>query len=154
VQFNTGLLAGLFAVVSPVLKGDGLMPMLGGECDGRRHGSCRQIQLMASAPAIEGPIKLLPNLALSIQHLIPQTGVIKGHLDTMQIFDAFWHSVSRACAGCADLQHASMHLNVERQDMAAQIRANAVLHEDVPERGTRDRLDVALILSRKAVDRE
>jgi hypothetical protein len=46
-------------------------PMLGGECDGRRHGSGRQIQLMASAAAIEGPIELLPNLALRIQHLIP-----------------------------------------------------------------------------------
>src|SRR5687767_10077063 len=55
-------------------------PLLGGECDGRRHGSRRQIELMASAPAIEGPIELLPNLSLSIQHLIPQTGVIESHL--------------------------------------------------------------------------
>jgi hypothetical protein len=38
--------------------------------------------------------------------------------------------------------------------MAAQVCANPVLHEDVPERGTADRLNVALILSRKTVDRE
>ena len=51
-----------------------------------------------------------------------------------------------------DLQHAVVYLDVESQDMAAQIRQHVVAHEDIPKRLSVRRLDVALKRAGESID--
>jgi hypothetical protein len=44
----------------------------------------------------------------------------------MEVFDTFWHPVRCSGTARADLQNAAVHLYVERQNVAAQICANAL----------------------------
>ena len=62
--------------------------------------------------------------------------------------------MQRAGSGGAYLEHAALHLDVERQDVAAQICQHVVRHERIPERGSVLGTDVALVGAGEAVHRK
>jgi len=71
------------------------------------------------------PCELLAHGAFGVEHLIAKTILIERRLHAMQILDAFGHPVRGARARRADLQHAAMDLNIECEDVAAQIGGHA-----------------------------
>ena len=92
------------------------------------------------------------NLTVGVEHLVAQASVIQRGLHRMEILDPLRHAVGGAGAGRADLQDAAMDLDVEGQDVAAQVGEHTVLGQHVPEDVCMLGADVALIRTAEAVD--
>jgi len=79
------------------------------------------------------PCEPLANAPRRIEYLIAQSCRIEGGLNAMQILELLWHSVRGSRTGCRDLQHAAMHLNIEGEDMTADVSEDIVRHQKIPE---------------------
>jgi len=69
---------------------------------------------------------LFSDTPINVQRLTTKPLRIESHLNAMEVFDTFRHPVRSPGAARADLQDASVHLYVERQNVAAQVCQNPV----------------------------
>src|SRR5579859_3461164 len=97
------------------------------------------------------PVESLTHGARCIEHLAAKTGPVDRELCAVQVFKLLRHAMQRACACCAELQHAAVHLDVECENVAAQISEYVVRDEHVPEGVGVLRPDVTLIGACEAV---
>ena len=80
----------------------------------------------------ERPFQPLPYHTVYVQNLIAQSLRIERGLNAMQVFNSLRHPMGCSGAGCANLQHPALHLDVEGENMPAWVGKHAV-HQNVPE---------------------
>ena len=93
----------------------------------------RQLPPHGEIGITQRPFQPLPDDAVGIDHLITQAFLVERGLNAMQILDLLRHSVRGSRTGCRDLQHAAMHLNIEGEDMTADVSEDIVCHQKIPE---------------------
>jgi hypothetical protein len=97
------------------------------------------------------PVQRLSNSACRIKDLISQTHIIYHSLNAVQIFYALRHPVRRPCSSRADLEHSTVSLHIECEDMTTAIGEHAGLGQYGPKRDGMLRPNFALVRAGKAI---
>jgi len=75
-------------------------------------------------------VQRLSNSACRIKDLISQTHIIYHSLNAVQKFYALRHPVRRPCSSRADLEHSTVSLHIECEDMTTAIGEHAGLGQE------------------------